>query len=293
MVHTIKDIRDQSFLTQKQVLELNFINDSSPYIFRKYYRSGLRSHILEILAAEDVLKETQGEITEGIKMFPRAKPKKIFRILRNRFKNKESVFQEIKKYHILLKFLGSEFIAPSQEFIVDYTGTGKNQIILCGLQDYIEGEILDPWGLCGKNSLSVILKPWTSSDDKLEILVKLAQENIAVFVYRIRQMIRNTGYIPDLAGFGNLILTHEGNIKLVDINNIVKIKFNDSIPIDDKGYPSCDVSVEVLSILERDILHKSIPMSDPMYKLFLSPLRKKKVKMLEKNFHRYLNNDQS
>ena len=288
MNDTIQDIRDQAYLTESQVLKLNFINDSSHYIFRKYYRSGLRSHILEILLAEDVLKETQGEITHGIRMFPRAKPKKMLRILRNRFKNKEEVFQEIKKYQVLLKFLGSDFIAESEEFIVDYTGTGKSQILLCGLQEYIEGEILDPWGLGDKNFLLDLFKSSTCPEAQLAAMVKKARKNIVLFVKKIRQMISDTGYIPDLAGFGNLILTPEGNLKLVDINNIVEIKLNNSIPIDDKGYPSCDVSVEVLSILERDLLQKNILLDDPLYRFFLSPQRKIKVKALEKQFYKTL-----
>jgi len=184
MNKTTKDIRDQAYLTENEVLKLNFINDSSQYIFRKYYRSGLRSHILEILAAEDVLKETQGEITEGIRLFPRARPKKIFRILRNRFENKEAVFQEIKKYHFLLKFLGPNFIAESEEFIVDYTGTEKSQIVLCGLQEYIEGEILDPWGLSSKNFLLDLLKTSGCPDFQLTDRVKKARKNIAIR-YRI------------------------------------------------------------------------------------------------------------
>jgi hypothetical protein len=98
-------------------------------------------------------------------------------------------------------------------------------------------------------------------------------------------MITDTGYIPDLAGIGNLILTLEGDIKLVDINNIVEIKLDNTILIDDKGYPSCDVSIEVLSILERDILQKNINMDDPLYRLFLSPERRKKVKVFEKEFY--------
>jgi len=284
----IQDIRDQAYLTESQVLKLNFINDSSHYIFRKYYRSGLRSHILEILLAEDVLKETHGEITEGIRMFPRAKPKKMLRILRNRFKNKEAVFQEIKKYQLLLKFLGPDFIAESEEFIVDYTGTGKSQIVLCGLQEYIEGEILDPWGLGGENFLLDLFKSSTCPDSQLAARVEKARKNIAIFVKKIRQMISDTGYIPDLAGFGNLILTIEGNLKLVDINNIVEIKLNNSIPIDDKGYPSCDVSVEVLSLLEKDIIQKNIQIDDPLYRVFLSPERKIKVKALEKQFYKSL-----
>jgi hypothetical protein len=241
MSDTIQDIRDQAYLTEREVLKLNFINDSSHYIFRKYYRSGLR------------------------------------------FKNKEAVFQEIKKYQLLLKFLGPDFIAESEEFIVDYTGTGKSQIVLCGLQEYIEGEILDPWGLGGKNFLLDLFKSSTCPDSQLAARVEKAQKNITIFVKKIRQMISDTGYIPDLAGFGNLILTIEGNLKLVDINNIVEIKLNNSIPIDDKGYPSCDVSVEVLSLLEKDILQKNIQMDDPLYRFFLSPERKIKVKVSQKN----------
>ncbi|MBT3175922.1 MAG: hypothetical protein HOG03_04210 [Desulfobacula sp.] len=290
MDKTIRDIRNQAYLTESEVLKLNFINDSSHYIFRKYYRSGLRSHIFEILAVEDVLKETKGEIIDGIRMFPRAKPKKIFRILRNRFKNKEAVFEEIKKYHLLLQFLGPDCIAQSEEVIVDYTAAGKNHIVLCGLQEYIEGEILDPWrqGLSCDRFLLDMFKSTTGSGSQLEEKVKNARINIDTFVQRTRQMIAGTGYIPDLAGLGNLILNHEGNLKLVDINNIVKIKFNDIVAIDDKGYPSCDVSVEVLSILERDILKKHIQTDDPLYQLFLSPERKIKVKALEKKFYKSL-----
>ena len=288
MTETIKDIRDQAYLTENEVLKLNFINDSSRYIFRKYYRSGLRSHIFEILTAQDVLKETQGEITEEIQLFPRAKPKKMLRILRNRFKNKEAVFQEIKKYRLLLQFLGPEYIAQSEEFIVDYTGTGKSQIVLCGLQEYIEGEILDPWGLGDKNFLPDLFSTPICPESQIKAMVEKNRKNIAIFVKRIRQMISNTGYIPDLAGFGNLILTPGGDLKLVDINNIVEIKLNDSIPIDDKGYPSCDVSVEVLSILERELLQKDIQMDDPLYRFFLSRERKIKVKELEKYFYKSL-----
>ena len=101
-------------------------------------------------------------------------------------------------------------------------------------------------------------------------------------------MITHTGYIPDLAGIGNLILTPQGDLKLVDINNIVEIKLNDTILLDDKGYPSCDVSIEVLSILERDILQREIHMEDPLYRLFLSPERRERVKSIENEFYENL-----
>ncbi|WP_457552735.1 hypothetical protein [Desulfobacula sp.] len=288
MDKTTIDIRDQAYVSGDEVKKLNFINASSRYVFRKYYRSGLRSHIFEILAPEDILKETKGEIIDGIRLFPRARPKKIFRILRNRFKCKEAVFNEIRKYHLLLNFLGPDLIAESEEFIVEYTGTGRSKIVLCGLQEYIEGEILDPWRFFGESYLKDLFRSTAKEVSQLNFQVKKAKKNIARFVKGIRQMIVDTGYIPDLAGIGNLILTPCGDLKLVDINNIVKINLNDSIQIDDKGYPSCDVSVEVLSILEKNLLQKEIPMDDPLYRFFLLPERKEKVKVLEKKFYKTL-----
>jgi len=189
---------------------------------------------------------------------------------------------------MLLHFFSPKFIAESEEFIVDYTGTGTSQIVLCGLQEYIKGEILDPWRLFGEDYLLDLFRPATVGNLQLQALVRKTQKNIAEFIKRTRHMITDTGYIPDLAGVGNLILTPDGDLKLVDINNIVKIKLDDSIPIDDKGYPSCDVSIEVLSILERNILGKNIPDNDPLYQLFLSPKRIKKVKALEKEFYKNL-----
>lgn len=289
MTKTI-DIRDQAYLAGEDVLKLNFINDKGLFVFRKYYRSGLRSHIFEVLAKEDILKETQGEIVDGIRLFPRAKPQKMFRVLRGRFKNKEEIFPEIEKYHILLNFLGTAFIAESEEFIVDYTGTGTSQIVLCGLQEYVDGEILDPWRLFNKDCILDLFRPHIQENSHLQILVKKAKDNIAQFVKKIRRMIDITGYIPDLAGIGNLILTLNGGFKLVDINNIVKVKLDDTILIDDKGYPSCDISIDVLSILEKTILQKDISMDDPLYRLFLSPKRKRKVKALEKQFYKHLKN---
>lgn len=283
------DIRDQAYLSGNDVKKLNFIKMSTTLEFRKYYRSGLRSHIFEVLEAREVQKETQGEIIDGIRMFPRARPLKMFRILRNRFKSKEAVFQEIKKYNTLLKFLGPDLIALSEEFMADYTGTGKSQIVLCGLQEYVEGQILDPWRLFGDNYLMDLFGSMPQTDvlgplDQ-QTLVETARKNIENFVKKIRDMITLTGYIPDLAGIGNLILTPGGDLKLVDINNIVEIKFNDTILLDDKGYPSCDVSIEVLSILERDILQQEIHMEDPLYRLFLSPERRARVKTIENEFY--------
>ncbi len=279
------DIRDQAHLSGEEVLNLNFIQNSGRYIFRKYYRFGLRSHIFEVLLKTDVVKETRGVLIDGIRVFPRAKPKKMFRILRHRFENVDSIFKEIEKYNLLIDSLGAEMIATSEEFIVDYTGTGTSQIVLCGLQEYIEGDILDPWRIFDHNYLNNIYK--SNSPDRRSCLKKTdaAHKSVALFVKKIRQMIKSTGFIPDLAGIGNLVLTPEGRLKLVDINNIVKIRLDDDILIDDKGYPSCDVSIEVLSLLENRLLQKSISMNDSLYCHFLSPQRMKKVKALEKKFY--------
>ncbi len=299
-MNQITDIRDQAHLSGNEVKKLNFIKNSKTLVFRKYFRSGLRSHIFEVLLAGDILKETQGEIIDGIRMFPRARPVKMFRILRNRFETKEAVFREIKKYNTLLKFLGPDLIACSEEFMADYAGGKKNQIVLCGLQEYVEGQILDPWRLFGDNylmnlflsmprggsSLRAEIAPAEVAPAKMaQATVKTAKNNIAIFVERIRQMIAQTGYIPDLAGIGNLILTPTGALKLVDINNIVEVKRSDTIRLDDKGYPSCDVSIEVLSILERDILKRNISNDDPLYLFFLSPERKKRVTVIENEFY--------
>ncbi|MCP3875678.1 MAG: hypothetical protein GY699_21300 [Desulfobacteraceae bacterium] len=283
-----KDIRDQTYLSGSEVQNLNFIKESESYMFRKYYRSGLRSHIFEVLLIKDVHKESQGEIIDGIRLFPRAKPKKIFRILRSRFESKDTIFNEIKKYNILLNALGPDLIAQSQEFVVEYTGTGTRQIVLCGLQEYVEGEILDPWRIFDENYLTNIYQSTPQRESNHCKLAQTAKKNIATFVKKIHIMIKETGYIPDLAGNGNLILTPDGGLKLVDINNIVEIKLDNKILIDDKGYPSCDVSIDVLSILERDILQKDIHIDDPIYKVFLTPKRKKRVKALEKKFYNSL-----
>jgi hypothetical protein len=45
-----------------------------------------------------------------------------------------------------------------------------------------------------------------------------------------------------------------GDVKLADINNIIAIHFDEIIRDDDKNYPACDKSVDVLFILEQEIL---------------------------------------
>ena len=283
------DIRSQAHLSGKEVKQLNFIKDSKLYVFRKYYRSGLRSHIFEVVSSQDVEKETTGVLEDGIRVFPRAKPIKMFRIFRNRFGSKEEIFLEIKRYKTLLSVLGPEYIARSEEFIADYRGTDPSgRIFLCGLQEYVDGQILDPWRVSGPENISALLSAM-DHDATMEERTRTAMGNIACFIQGIRRLMDQTGYIPDLAGLGNLILTPEGGIKLVDINNIVEIKKDKFIHLDDKGYPACDVSVQVLAILEEKLLGQNHSDTDPLFKLFLTPDRIRQVKAIEQAFYRQLN----
>ncbi len=284
------DIRDKAFLTGQEVRQLNFIRSSEKIAFRKHYRAGLRSHIIEVIRKEDIEKETQGVMVDGILRFPRAKPFIMLRILRNRFDSPDQVFLEIEKYITILKFLGAESIARSHEFIVDYRFQGKNHMILCGLQEYVEGEILDPWNLSGIETLKDLFLCMPGQGNDCLDLVHRAQKEIEQFILRTRAMINASGFIPDLAGVGNLMLTPDGRIKLVDINNIVKISFDDTIFIDDKGYPSLDKSIEVLWLLEKAFLSTSFPPEDSLYDFFLSERRLKQVREFEKIFYDRLQN---
>lgn len=278
------DILSKTSLTGEEVKQLNFLYDSSTLHFRKYYRQGLRSHIFEVLAADDIVKETKGEVIDGMRWFPRAVPKYVLRILRTRFKTVDAVFDEIKKYALLLNFLGPDLIATSNEFVVEYTGSGKSEIVLCGLQEFVEGAILDPWSLFGQDPLDTLRQSRFSPQAPDKSWLPVALESIKTFVRHTRKMIADTGYIPDLAGNGNLILTHNGKIKLVDINNILKLKKTDAILLDDKGYPACDKSVEVLFLLEKEII-KSIDLAkDALYGHFLSAERTRRVKQFEAQF---------
>ena len=278
------DIRDKAYLTENEINLLNFISDLPTRHFRMHYRQGLRSHIFEVLNKDDVLKETEGEVVDGSLRFPRAVPQYMLRILRARFTSLDLVLDEVKRYSLILKYLGSDLIAKSEEFIVEYTGTGKSEIVLCGLQEYIQGEILDPWSLFGPTPLVTFYEHRFPGNNPEKKTIENATNAIATFVKQTRQMINDTGYIPDLAGNGNLIMTPGGGIKLVDINNIIRVVQNDTIALDDKNYPACDKSVEVLALFEQKIIEKENPLDDPLFQHFLSVDRKKIVSKLENKF---------
>ncbi|MCJ7686959.1 MAG: hypothetical protein MUO68_21985 [Desulfobacteraceae bacterium] len=284
------DIRDKPYLEHNDILQLNFIRNPGRYIFRRHYRAGLRSHLMEVLNPEDVELEKRGVIVNGLRMFPRAIPLKMLRILRRRFNSLSEAREELRRVKIVESYLAPDHIARPAEFLVHYVGPPKWEILLAGLQEYVSGEVLEPWGDLGRDLLiSILARLGIDEDEDRTVIVgrwedevrKRAQE----FITRLKKMIVETKLVPDLAGIGNLILTRTGDIKLVDINNISEVSFDPVIRLDDKGYPVCDRSVIALSHLEQELLGIPPQMDDPIYGTFLDPERIEKVKEAEKKFY--------
>jgi hypothetical protein len=286
-----KDIRDEPYLDHGDVVGLNFIRSPGKYHYRRYYRAGLRSHIMEVLEPDDVNKETEGVTVDGTKRYPRAEPIKILRLFRARFKNIEEAREEVERVRIVQAYLGPDYVALTEEFLVDYIRDEKREILLCGLQEYVEGEVIEPWGYLGEDHLIALLSRLAGkkagdapkSSGKSICAIK---EKVDVFVKRIKHMIREAEHIPDLAGAGNLLLTRSGNIKLVDVNNISRVLLDATIQLDDRGYPVCDKSIQALSLLESKLLGRSPQESDRLYGIFLDPERMKAVRKLEDSFNR-------
>jgi hypothetical protein len=220
-------------------------------------------------------------------------PLKMLRIFRSKFDSLTDVFEEIRRFKIIQKYLPSNFYAKSEEFIVDYIWNGNRDLLLCGLQEYVAGEILNPWETMGINQLENLfadVKVCKPNFLKLtpEQLIARLQKQVENFIKSVKKMILEASYVPDLAGVENLIVTYQGDIKLVDINNISKVSFGPDIRLDDKGYPVCDKSIEALSILERKLLDRPVDETEFLYKIFLDPQRMREVRVLEENFHRAL-----
>ena len=93
----IDDIRDKLYIDHKDVLGLNFIRDPGTYIYRRHYRQGMRSHIMEVLDLKDVENETKGIVIDGLKLYPRAQPLKMLRIFRTRFNALKNAEEEVRR----------------------------------------------------------------------------------------------------------------------------------------------------------------------------------------------------
>ncbi len=238
-----KDIRDKAHIRHEDIMELNFIRKPGAYVFRKYHKQGLRSQIMELLDPDDVIKQNKGETINGILFFPWAMPFKMLRIFRIRFASIKDVFEEIRKLKIIENYLSSDFYAKSEEFIVDYMWNGNRDVILCGLQEYVAGETLNPWETTGINQLANFFDGIGNSRvNSLGItadqLVTRFRNNVENFVNSVKKMILEANYVPDLAGLENLLITPGGDIKLVDINNVSRVSFGPDISLDILCHPS-------------------------------------------------------
>jgi hypothetical protein len=285
-----EDIRDKTYITHEDVLSLNFIREPGAYVFRKYHKQGLRSHIMEVLDPEDVLKQKKGEIVDGIRLFPWAEPIKILRIFRTKFSSIEDVLKEINTLKIIEKYLPPDSYAKSDEFIADYILNKSKDFILCGLQEYIEGEVLNPWDPIPRAQLADFLAQIDVKrpDEHRTALAQRIQKfytKVEHFIACVKKMILEAEVVPDFAGVENLLITPAGDIKLVDINNISKVSFAPDINLDDKGYPVCDKSIEAVSMLEKELLGKPINHTEKLYQIFLDPQRMNDVRALEERFH--------
>jgi len=273
------DIRNKPTLSHKDIVELNFIKHPSRYFFRNHFREGLRSRLIQVLEPSDVILETRGVLQQNICVFPIAQPVAMLRIFKNKFASLRDIQKEIDNYKILRQWMSKSHYAVSSEFMVDYTRGRDKSILLCGLQEYVHGESVDPWHANALLKIKGIVKGAHA------LTLKTALENLDSFVNGIKNMVMKTGAIPDLAGVGNLLMTPLGSVKLVDINNISRLSMNHHIPVDDKGYPVSDKSVQALFQIETRILGRSRDTADTLYRFFLDPQRMKEVRELETSFH--------
>ena len=277
-----EDIRNKPSISHSDVVALNFVKSATPYVFRRHFRQGLRSHVMEVLHPDDVKAENTGTIIEGVRWFPQAVPGNVFRIFRSRFKTVDEVWVEVERVRMVSHYLAPDFMAHSSECIVEYHGPHGPELMLCGFQQYIDGEIIDPWTILDSAALlpslykAMCARKVTMSRARDE-WVAGAREKGLLFIEKIKSMMTRSGHIPDLAGVGNLIITPNGEICLVDINNISPVSDNSTILLDEKGYPVFDKSVEALSLIEEKIVGRPIDMGEKFYKLLLGEQRKRMV----------------
>ena len=100
---------------------------------------------MQVLLREDLDRERTGVVRDGVRHFPKARPLKMLRIFRTRFKNLREAEEELVRFKIIETYLAPLHMARSNEFLVDFTGRGQREPILCGLQEYVEGETINPW----------------------------------------------------------------------------------------------------------------------------------------------------
>ena len=285
------DIRDRPFIDHQDVIGLNFIKNPCPYVFRRHFRQGLRSHIMEVLKPADLVLEKEGVMRGGVRWYPKAGPHRIFRIFRTRLGTLANALQEIARVKIVEQYLAPDYLAKSTEFVVDYLGPDGPDLMLCGFQAYVEGQIIDPWGPLDWTGLGPAMyqafRPESDPGGPMQTRwIQRSRRQAAAFIARVKRMILEKAHVPDLAGVGNLVMVASGHIRLVDMNNISRAALDPVIRQDDRGYPVCDKSIEALYLLERHFLGNAADQEEVIYKHFLDPRRRRQVRACEERFYR-------
>jgi hypothetical protein len=281
------DIRDLDRIEHADILALNFIRSDAPYVFRRHFRNGLRSRIIEVLEPQAVALECRGTIVDGVRCFPRARPVKMLRIFRTRFADLDQALGETRRLKAVEAHLAPGFIAASSEFYVDYRCGRRRQILLCGLQDYIHGVALDPWQAGCRQYLTGLQRRLVDETGEAlppEAFGRRLLEELDAFVTRVQRLMHGTGLVPDLAGTRNLLVTGDGRLHLVDINNIHPLNFGETVPLDDKGYPVMDKSIEALDLLARHLLRRDELRQTAAWRIFFTAERRSRVRAAEGRF---------
>jgi hypothetical protein len=289
------DIRDIAKITHTDVVGLNFIRNSLPVRFRRHFRCGLRSHIMEVLDPQALRNEVKGVVKNGIRHFPVAKPLAMLRIFRTKFTSRQQIVAEIDKLRIAETFLAPTHLAMSNEFIVTYRLADMHDLLLCGWQEYVDGIALDPWGDWDMDTLTAAVRHRYYKEHELFVrqkanLHRVLRQQACSFIEALKHMVYQRRMIPDLAGARNILVTAHGAVKLVDINNISPVYYSADIHLDDKGYPVCDKSIEALWLLERKLLGRSEHEQEDIYTRFLDSRRMRAVADIDAHFHHVFSN---
>jgi hypothetical protein len=283
----MSDIRDCDHIQHADILALNFIRRDAPYVFRRHFRTGLRSRIIEVLETDAVARETEGVMVDGVRCFPRARPTKMLRIFRTRFADLEQGLRETRRLKRVERWLAPMFVAASQEFYVDYCCGGRRQILLCGLQDHVHGAALDPWQASRAGYLEQLyrrLVDETGTRMKAASFQKRFRASLEAFVAAVRGLMDRERVLPDLAGVRNLVVDADSRLRLVDINNIQDLALGDAVALDDKGYPVLDKSIEALDLLAFHFLGRRDLRDDGLIGCFFTPERRTQVEAVARRF---------
>jgi hypothetical protein len=149
---------------------------------------------------------------------------------------------------------------------------------------------LDPWTHFDNDHLAFLFSSLSHEHHENRVVdtdrwIRTVREKAKYFIEKTKEMILRADLVPDLAGIGNLLLTRNGDIKLVDINNVSNVSFENTIQLDDRGYPVCDKSIEALFRLEQEFVGRTNYRGSDIYRIFLDPQRMKEVRAIEDAFH--------